>query len=144
MAKPISKKEEQPMVRHVFPHNRSRPTLVQPERTSSDARMNSILHEVRQMDTPSRIGSRRSGNSKQDSLSCDAARMETLEKVDVRVRALPVKIDWDVSRSLITTIRGVGACRRCQRISRCIRRRSPATNEESFMLRSRIFHVERL
>jgi hypothetical protein len=102
------------------------------------------LHEVRQMDTPSRIGSRRSRNSKQDSLSCDAARMETLEKVDVHVRALPAKIDWDVSRSLITTIRGVGACWRCQCISRCIRRRSPATNEEYFTLSSRIFHVERL
>ena len=96
------------------------------------------------MDMPLRTGSRRSGNSKQDSLSCVAARTETLEKVDVHIQALLAKIDWDISRSLITTIRGVGTCWRCQRISRRIRRRNLATNEEYFMLSSRIFHVERL
>jgi hypothetical protein len=37
-----------------------------------------------------------------------------------------------------------GTCWRCQRTSRCIRRRSPTPNEEYFMLSSRIFHVERL
>lgn len=51
------------------------------------------------MDTPSRIGSRRSGNSKQGDLSCDAGRMETLEKMDVHIQALLAKIDWDISRS---------------------------------------------
>ena len=72
MAKPTSKKKEQPMVRHMFSTQQTRPTMVRIEKTSSDARMNSILHEVGQMDTPLRIGSRRSGNSKQDGLSCGA------------------------------------------------------------------------
>jgi hypothetical protein len=38
----------------------------------------------------------------------------------------------------------VGTCWRCQSTSLCTRRRSPAPNEEYFMLSSRIFHVERL
>jgi len=62
----------------------------------------------------------------------------------VHVRALRAKIDRDLSLSLITTIHGVGTCWRCESISLCTRRRSPAPNEEYFMLSSRIFHVERL
>jgi hypothetical protein len=65
-------------------------------------------------------------------------------KVDVHIRALLAKLGWDGSRSLTTTIRGMGASWRCQRISRRLRRRSPAPDEEYFMPSSRIFHVERL
>jgi hypothetical protein len=39
-----------------------------------DVRMNSIWHEVGQVETPPRIGSRRSGNSKPDSDSCEAVK----------------------------------------------------------------------
>jgi hypothetical protein len=39
-----------------------------------NVRVNSIWHEVGQVETPPRIGSRRSGNSKPDSDSCKAVK----------------------------------------------------------------------
>lgn len=45
------------------------------------------------MDTQPRIGNRLSGNSKQDILSGDAARMKTLEKVDMHIQALQAKAE---------------------------------------------------
>jgi hypothetical protein len=47
--------------------------IVRRERTLSDVHMNFIWHEV---ETPSRIGSRRSGSSKQDNHNCEVDRLE--------------------------------------------------------------------